>query len=199
MSERKQLIADAAVKVIAAVGLRGLTYKAVDEEANLPAGSTSNCFRTRTELIDGVVTRMADTELCDLASATDSASAAAAFNRWSDQGLAQTLARFELMIEAVRSPGVATVLNRQRARFTSLAEHSEIIEPTGFTGGELTAILAGMQFAEITTGEKVLHKVLALLQAGPIKSDSLRSTAGGSHQDPIDNLDEAADIERAQR
>ncbi len=55
---RPELVADAAVTVLARGGLRGLTHRAVDAEAGLPAGSTSNCFRSRTALLEAVVVRL---------------------------------------------------------------------------------------------------------------------------------------------
>ncbi|VFA98927.1 Uncharacterised protein [Nocardia cyriacigeorgica] len=158
MSERVRVLADAAIRVIAASGLRGLTYRAVDVEAGLPAGSTSNRFRTRDDLIAGVIERMADLELADLDAAEGSATSA--FDKWAAGGLSQTLTRFELMIEGVRSPRVAKALEEQRARFAALAESSAVAIPFGLTSPELVAVFAGLQFAEITTGEKVLEKAL---------------------------------------
>ncbi|TQK70130.1 TetR/AcrR family transcriptional regulator [Nocardioides sp. SLBN-35] len=58
MPTRPELVADAAVTVLARDGLRSLTHRAVDAEAALPAGSTSNCFRSRTALLEAVVDRL---------------------------------------------------------------------------------------------------------------------------------------------
>lgn len=55
---RPDELADAAVTVLAANGLKGLTHRAVDAQAGLPQGSTSNCFRTRAELVAAVVRRL---------------------------------------------------------------------------------------------------------------------------------------------
>jgi len=55
---RRELVADAAVTVLARDGLRGLTHRAVDAEAGLPGGSTSNCFRSRSALVEAVVDRL---------------------------------------------------------------------------------------------------------------------------------------------
>jgi DNA-binding transcriptional regulator YbjK len=55
---RREAIADAAVGVIADRGIRGLTHRAVDEAAGLPAGSTSYYFRTRTALLEAVVAHL---------------------------------------------------------------------------------------------------------------------------------------------
>jgi DNA-binding transcriptional regulator YbjK len=63
MTGRRQRIGDAAVEVLATHGLRGLTHRAVDAAAGLPAGSTSNIFRTRAALITGVIDRLAEQDL----------------------------------------------------------------------------------------------------------------------------------------
>ncbi len=44
----------AAIELLGTEGLRGLTHARVDERAGLPKGSTSNYFRTRAALLDGV-------------------------------------------------------------------------------------------------------------------------------------------------
>lgn len=196
VSERMQVLADAAIRVIAVAGLRGLTFRAVDTEAGLPSGSTSNCFRTRAELIAGVVQRMADLELADLgAIAGDHSAARGVFAQWSGDGLAQTLVRFELMIEAVRSPQVAEVLDENRSRFAALAESSGVGAGIGFTAREFVAVLAGLQFAEITTGEKVLDKAMVWLlsqsSAGDIVSPGDGCESGTSPSKSSDTGDGA--------
>ncbi|GIH13996.1 TetR/AcrR family transcriptional regulator [Rugosimonospora africana] len=55
---RREAIAEAAVSVIAEAGIRGLTHRAVDEAAGLPAGSTSYYFRTRAALLEAVVAHL---------------------------------------------------------------------------------------------------------------------------------------------
>lgn len=44
--------------MLARDGLRGLTHRAVDAEAGLPHGSTSNCFRSRAALLEAIVDRL---------------------------------------------------------------------------------------------------------------------------------------------
>lgn len=68
---RRTAIADAAIEIIAREGLRGLTHRAVDREVSLPAGTTSNYARTRQELIDLVVGRMAEHTAVDVAPSTE--------------------------------------------------------------------------------------------------------------------------------
>ena len=48
---RRTALVDAAIEVLAAQGARGLTFRAVDEGAGVPAGTASNYFRHRDELL----------------------------------------------------------------------------------------------------------------------------------------------------
>ncbi|WP_412075157.1 TetR/AcrR family transcriptional regulator [Streptomyces xanthophaeus] len=65
-ADRRTLIADTAIGLVAASGLRGLTHRAVDGAAGLPAGSTSYYFRTRTALIGACYRRLGELDLHDL-------------------------------------------------------------------------------------------------------------------------------------
>ncbi|MET9658177.1 TetR family transcriptional regulator [Streptomyces sp. NPDC006510] len=58
-TSRADLIADAALALLAERGMRGLTHRAVDERAGLPQGSTSNHARTRQALLEAAVRRLA--------------------------------------------------------------------------------------------------------------------------------------------
>lgn len=64
---RKQRAVDAAIEVIAADGLRGLTHRAVDAAAGLPPGSTSSCFRTRPALVNAVLDRIVELDQASMA------------------------------------------------------------------------------------------------------------------------------------
>ncbi|MFE4258595.1 TetR/AcrR family transcriptional regulator [Streptomyces sp. NPDC056883] len=120
-SDRRTLIADSAIELVAAAGLRGLTHRAVDGTAGLPAGSTSYYFRTRTALIGACYARLAELDLDDFdggapPESTDRDAAAAAvaavLYRWLTTGRSRQLARFELSLEAARNPELATELHR---------------------------------------------------------------------------------------
>jgi AcrR family transcriptional regulator len=52
---RRERVLDAAIAVLGADGPRGLTHRAVDAEAGLPTGSTSNYFRSRAALVEALV------------------------------------------------------------------------------------------------------------------------------------------------
>ncbi|MBE1488113.1 TetR/AcrR family transcriptional regulator [Plantactinospora soyae] len=64
--DRFAVITDAAIELLAELGMRGLTHRAVDARAGLPLGSTSAYFRTRKALIEAVVRRLADLDRADL-------------------------------------------------------------------------------------------------------------------------------------
>src|SRR6266487_2562015 len=59
MAGRREELLDAAITVLGERGIHALTHRAVDTAAGLPAGSTSNHFRTRDALLDAVVERFA--------------------------------------------------------------------------------------------------------------------------------------------
>jgi DNA-binding transcriptional regulator YbjK len=63
---RREDLADAGVRLIARGGIRALTHRSVDEEAGLPAGSTSYYARTRRELRRLVVDRIAEGTQADV-------------------------------------------------------------------------------------------------------------------------------------
>ncbi|MFE3557690.1 TetR/AcrR family transcriptional regulator [Streptomyces sp. NPDC059193] len=134
--DRRTLIADSAIGLVAAGGLRALTHRAVDAAAGLPAGSTSYYFRTRTALIAACYGRLAELDLADLDAdgpplplaplgplappgppgPPDREAAAAALAgllyRWLTTGRERQLARFELSLEAARTPELETDFHR---------------------------------------------------------------------------------------
>ncbi|WP_132991610.1 TetR/AcrR family transcriptional regulator [Gordonia zhaorongruii] len=64
-SNRRQAIATAGVRIIARDGVRALTHRAVDAEADLPQGSTSYHARTRAALVELVVETLAQRSTTD--------------------------------------------------------------------------------------------------------------------------------------
>ena len=62
MHDRRQELLDAAITVLGERGIHALTHRAVDAAAGLPAGSTSNHFRTRDALLNAVVVRFSARE-----------------------------------------------------------------------------------------------------------------------------------------
>src|SRR6516225_5861294 len=58
--ERRAQILDAAIGILADEGVGGLTHRQVDDRAGLPAGTTSNYFRTRQALLEATAARTVD-------------------------------------------------------------------------------------------------------------------------------------------
>ncbi|MEW1700613.1 TetR family transcriptional regulator [Streptomyces sp. NPDC091278] len=114
ISDRRDLIADAAIGTVATAGLRGLTHRAVDAAAGLPTGSTSYYFRTRGALVSACYLRLtelfvadvdrweADQGRLDLDSAADGM--ATLLHHWLTTARERQIARFELGLEATRRP-----------------------------------------------------------------------------------------------
>ncbi|MFD3649462.1 TetR/AcrR family transcriptional regulator [Streptomyces cyaneofuscatus] len=134
LPDRRDLIADAAISTVASAGLRGLTHRAVDTAAGLPAGSTSYYFRTRSALISACYLRLAELTVADVDrwqaehGGTDPDSAAEALaallHHWLTAGRDRQLARFELSLEATRRPELRADLETAglaaRSRATTL-------------------------------------------------------------------------------
>ncbi|MFD5394802.1 TetR/AcrR family transcriptional regulator [Streptomyces sp. NPDC127097] len=137
---RHELIADAALTLLAERGMRGLTHRAVDEAAGLPQGSTSNVARTRAALLEAAVRRLAEREAAVLtarerpgagAGATDAGVAGAgagsgaavaevlslALHRYLSRHRELLVARYELALEATRRPELRAVYDRAGRAF----------------------------------------------------------------------------------
>jgi len=120
--ERRQQIARTALHVLAEAGSRGLTHRAVDAAAGLPAGSTSYYFRSRAALLQACVADLvaqdhADLDLMSpLVTAPDEDAVAGALAdvllRWLGADRWRHVARYELSMEAVRRPDLAAVLHQ---------------------------------------------------------------------------------------
>ncbi|WP_292762028.1 TetR/AcrR family transcriptional regulator [Microbacterium sp. UBA3486] len=125
---RRRAIADAGLTVLAREGSRGLTHRAVDVAARVPTGTTSNYFRSRNALIEGLVERIGERlaptteDLERRANVPPGPALFADYIRDIVRRLTEdrdvTLALFELRLEGGRRPEVAAVLGAwQRAGF----------------------------------------------------------------------------------
>jgi DNA-binding transcriptional regulator YbjK len=135
-TRRRVQIADAALRVLAAVGSRGLTHRAVDQEAGLPSGSSSNHFRTREALLEAAARRHADLDappLVDVETVSDPFAdldrdqvreliLASLFRVLEPEARPMLVARYELVLEAIRRPALQRVMDESRARFVALSE-----------------------------------------------------------------------------
>ncbi|UGT71386.1 TetR family transcriptional regulator [Nocardia gipuzkoensis] len=67
--DRRVLLVDTAIELIATRGLRALTHRALDTELGLPGGSASYYFRTKRALVEAIVDRITTRSRDDFAAA----------------------------------------------------------------------------------------------------------------------------------
>lgn len=126
--QRRSELADAGLRILAREGARGLTHRAVDDEAGVPKGTTSNYFRSREDVIAGLIERIGERLKPDpnvhepLAAQAPSPELFADYIRDIVARLLGnpdvTLALFELRLEASRRPEIREVLGSwQRSNF----------------------------------------------------------------------------------
>lgn len=152
MPNRPDLVADAAVTVLARDGLRGLTHRAVDAEAGLPVGSASNCFRSRLALLTAVVGRIEELDLAVLDGvARPDPSAVAAVGDYlarimqamaSPQQVRATRARFALVLDETARPSVEAGHRRFVAMLSDLLEAGGHTDPPA-SAAAITHLLEG--------------------------------------------------------
>lgn len=144
--DRKQLIADTAIALLAELGARGLTHRAVDARAGLPGGSTSFYCRTRADLLSLALNRHASLDLAELEQDA---------SRWhtkrptldefvdalvsriadwlSEHKRDRLVAKFELFLIASRTPELMAAIEPLRDRFleatTSALSFLDISKP----------------------------------------------------------------------
>ncbi|MFS8101458.1 TetR family transcriptional regulator [Lentzea alba] len=119
---RRTALLDAAIDVLAEEGARGLTYRAIDAKAQVPAGTASNYFASRDDLMSEVAIRvnqrlMPPDELVEerLALPRDRSLTLRFMHdivKRADADKACYLAMMELRLEATRRPDLRTALTK---------------------------------------------------------------------------------------
>ena len=118
---------------MAAEGAKGLSHPKVDRYAQVPTGSTSFYFRTRSALLRATAERLAELDLADLMSVADpnesgdsltsgraSRLATMVMLSAEEPRLTRTKARFELLLQANRDPDLAEAFRHNSEMFTEL-------------------------------------------------------------------------------
>ncbi|MFK4541621.1 DNA-binding transcriptional regulator YbjK [Streptomyces tendae] len=190
-ASRADLVADAALALLAERGMRGLTHRAVDVRAALPQGSTSNVARTRQALLELAVRRLADRESrvlalhempdprAGLAALVDAL--ALATHRALTGNRALTLARYELALEATRRPELRAHFDAAGGRFReqlgalvtamgSTDPDRHVLSLVAWADGLMFSCVAGTFHAEVPSLKEVrsgLRELLDGLLGGP--------------------------------
>lgn len=133
--QRRRELCDAAIQLLADDGAKGLSHLKVDARADVPDGTTSFYFRTRSALLRAVAERMVELDLAALQSVADRAGlddarSASTLSKLVIQSgeepqLSRTKARYELTMQASRDPEMAATLQRATDAFTKL--HHDIL------------------------------------------------------------------------
>ncbi|KOX13718.1 TetR family transcriptional regulator [Saccharothrix sp. NRRL B-16348] len=125
---RQQQVLDAAIRVLGTGGMRQLTHRAVDAEAGLPQGSTSNHFRTRDALIGAVLGRLLEHETAlwaglagDVTTPEALADAVGALVERLAEDRVLTLARHALFVEVAQRPELRGDVDRAHRELGSWA------------------------------------------------------------------------------
>jgi DNA-binding transcriptional regulator YbjK len=151
---RRDEVLDAAIMVLGGQGVRGVTHRAVDAAAGVPAGTTSNYFRTRDALFDGVVDRFTERERAVFpgdppATPDDLVDALATFAVTATTARREvTLARFALLVEAANRPALQRKLSAAAAGVTTWAV--DWARCAGSAHPERDAALLGSQMDAMT-------------------------------------------------
>ncbi len=179
--DRRTAILDGALAVLAEQGMRGLTHRAVDTAAGLPAGSTSYYFRSRAALVAGCLQRLVERDLAEGVATVDAAVLnagrdlpavlAAALTtvgvRMATVERQRTLARYELSLAAVRDPALRVELvaggDTIRRRGAALLARAGVAEPDA-AAEEVAAVLDGLVYTALVRGPRDTDALAAWLR-----------------------------------
>lgn len=183
-SDRRRALTDASITVLARDGAHGLTHRTVDATAQVPVGTTSRYFRTRSALVLGAAEAILDRHReyaqhlaevlpqnrAGLIDALEQLIAEAG-----DSNRELYAARFELGLVATRDPQVQAIMNDLRSASVELTQH--LLESAGVDSSEgqidvLASFLTGVLFDRITLDRpRVDGRTIAQLLAQLLKAE----------------------------
>lgn len=145
--ERRRVLCDAAIEILAQEGARGLTHRKVEQRAGLPDGTTSSYFRTRSALLRGTAERVAELDAADFeevmsqraasetetdAPTTLSVLAQMVMRASAGPALDRSRARYELALHAHRDSALRRAFEEAIAGFVALSEQAVTqLQPDG--------------------------------------------------------------------
>lgn len=119
---RRAALVDAAIEVLAREGARGLTFRAVDTATGVPAGTASNYFTSRDDLLAQVTAQIHQRiapdpdDVAAVMAAPPSRALVTELLRWINRRVTENrtgyLAMLELRLEATRRPELRAELTR---------------------------------------------------------------------------------------
>ena len=168
--DRREQLLEAALRVIAEQGMRGLTHRAVEAEAGVPHGSTTYYFGTRHDLMTALTTYIAERSLreirplaqqmtlrlADRSKPVDIPEIARGLLSWIDNYGPLELVRYELQVSGARDPLMKQNMTETCDIFRQLCE--PIVIACGSKSPEidskiLQAAIDGWMFSRLTQTE----------------------------------------------
>ncbi|OLT22727.1 TetR family transcriptional regulator [Actinomadura sp. CNU-125] len=193
---RRRALADAAIALLAQEGTHGLTHRAVETLAGVPAGTATNYFRTREALLVAAAERVVELHLADMTAVAPVAPGAdgpegegeasrrpraeptgvddlvemLAGSLWTAATALREryLAAFELQLEARRRPALAAAL--------AGLENAALLSTTELHGELRTPMSEGAIRTLITLYSGTLFTLVAL-PAGSLREGAVRTLA----------------------
>ncbi|WP_051704998.1 MULTISPECIES: TetR/AcrR family transcriptional regulator [unclassified Streptomyces] len=199
VSDRRTLLADAALGVLADEGIRGLTHRAVDRKAALPPGTTSAYFRTRAALLTGLVTRLVQLDQQELQAMAEhlppirtpeelvDGMVLLTRQRLTGEGRRRSLARYACAVESVRDPELREILTprenagREAVRLFLASQGVTDVENRTHT---LLTCIDGLVFDRLVSGGEVPREPLEGIVAAALRQDPAARGAGPSGGPP---------------
>ncbi|MFE3324774.1 TetR/AcrR family transcriptional regulator [Streptomyces sp. NPDC059176] len=174
--ERRTTLVDAAIEVLAREGARGLTFRAVDTQAGVPAGTASNYFANRDDLLTQAGARIhvrmtpEPEQVEEAMRPAPTRKLYVELMRWLVRRMTEErtgyLAMLELRLEATRRPALQAELN-QAIRAVLEENHRFHVESglPGDTDTFLTLYLAmtGLMLEHFTLPQVLAHRDLDTL------------------------------------
>jgi DNA-binding transcriptional regulator YbjK len=170
--QRRNELTDAAIDIVAAHGLHGLSHRAVDERAAVPKGTTSNYFRSREALVAATLQRIVDLHfslIADLRAKYEKRTATVTVAQLLGDVVDHALTLFpgryrallELALESARRPELRPELDRiaeEAMKLTHDAHRGDNREPSQRDIELLNAFYNGVLFTSLvmpqTLGER---------------------------------------------
>lgn len=180
--ERRQRIIDAAIRVVGAKGIGGLSHRSVAAEADVPLGSTTYHFKTLDELMvaalrqtnEGFAKVLAASGLPDDADGDLAADLARALGEWLGGDRTGLELEYELYLAALRRPALRPVA----AEWTEETAQRLARRTDPVTARALLALMDGICLQVLLTGvpydEPYAREMLARVMGGGL---SLRGPA----------------------
>jgi DNA-binding transcriptional regulator YbjK len=181
-TQRSMQLADAATRVLANQGARGLTHRAVDAEAAVPPGTTSRYFRSRDALLHAVLQHALHQHRAEIAAVADTGTpltpaeladgVTTLIHRALGPERTRHLAIAELSLEATRRPELrpvmADVTNAQRTAIRAMLAATGK-SPSEQSATRFTLFVTGVLFTHLTAPQSMgpddLAEVDALIRA----------------------------------